>query len=98
MARRAVRGAQKPLKLAVGTEGWSAPTVAGAPVPPNRGMAGRGSYRIGLARAGQLCPSKRLVTEPSLKTSLIALASSGAMDSTVSLSNRFSCATGKVLV
>src|ERR1700753_3851828 len=45
-----------------------------------------------------LSASNRLVTEPSLNTSLIARASSGAIDSTVSLSNRFSCGTGSVLV
>src|SRR4051812_46792511 len=38
-------------------------------------------------RQVQLAPSKRLVTEPSSKTSLIARARSGAMESTVSLSN-----------
>jgi hypothetical protein len=38
-----------------------------------------------LRREGQLWPSKRLVTEPSLNTSLIARAFSGAMDSTVSV-------------
>ncbi len=48
--------------------------------------------------AAQLWPSNRLVTEPSLNTSLIARPRSGAMDSTVSLSNRFSCGTGSVFV
>ena len=38
----------------------------------------------------QVWPSNRLVTDPSLNSSLIARASSGAMDRTVSLSNRFS--------
>src|SRR5579872_2575011 len=49
-------------------------------------------------REPQVCPSNRLVTEPSLNTSLIARPSSGAIESTVSLSNRFSCGTGSVLV
>jgi hypothetical protein len=46
----------------------------------------------GMTVAGepQVWPSNRLVTEPSLNTSLIARASSGAIESTVSLSNRFS--------
>jgi hypothetical protein len=38
----------------------------------------------------QLWPSKRLVTEPSLNTSVIARAIKGAMESTVSLSSRCS--------
>src|SRR6266536_6305963 len=49
-------------------------------------------------RSGQLWPSKRLVTEPSLNTSVIARAISGAIDKTVSLSIRLSCAIGSVLV
>src|SRR4051794_7312205 len=43
-------------------------------------------------------PSKRLVTEPSSKTSLMARARSGAIDRTVSLSNWRSGSIGSVLV
>jgi len=56
-------------------------TVSGHPCAP--------AHRVILALP-QLWPSNRLVTEPSLYTSLIARASSGAIDSTVSLSNCFS--------
>src|SRR5260370_22331767 len=45
----------------------------------------------------QLWPSNRLVTDPSLNTSLIARAISGAIDRTVSFSNRFSLVIGSVL-
>ena len=48
--------------------------------------------------AAQLRPSNRLVTEPSSKTSLIAWPSSGAIESTVSLSNSCSGRIGSVLV
>ena len=48
--------------------------------------------------AGQVRPSNRLVTEPSLKTSWMARPMSGAIDSTVSLSKRFSAGMGRVLV
>ena len=47
---------------------------------------------------GQVRPSNRLVTDPSLKTSWMARAMSGAIDSTVSLSKRFSAGMGSVLV
>src|SRR5215469_5383738 len=56
-----------------------------------------GSARSAAVGGRQLCPSNRLVTDPSLKTSLIARASSGAIESTVSLSNRFSFVIGIVL-
>ena len=46
----------------------------------------------------QVRPSNRLVTEPSLKTSWMARPMSGAIDSTVSLSKRFSAGMGSVLV
>src|SRR5690606_4959638 len=50
------------------------------------------------ARTAQVSPSNRLVTEPLLNTSWIARAIVGAIDSTVSLSNRFSSGIGRVLV
>src|SRR5579875_2980115 len=62
------------------------------------GDDGLGSTEDGGGPPAQLWPSNRLVTEPSLNTSLIARASSGAIDSTVSLSKRFSCGIGSVLV
>ena len=46
----------------------------------------------------QLWPSNKLVTDPSLKTSLMARAINGAIDRTVSLSNRLSFEIGRVLV
>src|SRR5678816_2885857 len=48
--------------------------------------------------AGQACPSNRLVTEPSSKTSRTARASRLAIGSTVSLSKRRSSGIGKVSV
>ncbi len=103
---RHVTGHSQGLQLTAGTVEWAVPARRTTPVPPNRGMAGRGlrpwsrvwatpgpgaaSAEQGRISSGQLWPSNRLVTEPSLKTSLIARARSGAMDSTVSLSNFFS--------
>src|SRR5215471_7220732 len=97
-----------------GAVDWTAPARRMTPVPPNRGMAGRGrgSWPRERGTLGQgshprpgpshqrykLCPSNRLVTDPSVNTSWMACASSFAMDRTVSLSNFFSCATGSVLV
>src|ERR1700691_1275357 len=71
---------------AVRALGWGGQGTALGPGPP------------GASPVVQLWPSNRLVTEPSLNTSLIARASSGAIDSTVSLSNCFSCGTGSVFV
>src|SRR6201996_5530619 len=73
------------------------------------GRAGGGGRRGGGRRVSggsarrppcpdQLSPPNRLVTEPSLNTSLMARATSGAIDSTVSLSNRRSAGIGSVLV
>ena len=62
----------------------------GGATPRNRRRAGQ--------PANQVWPSNRLVTDPSLKTSWMARAMSGAIDSTVSLSNRFSGGMGSVLV
>ncbi len=52
----------------------------------------------GEAPVCQALPSKRLVTEPSSKTSLIAIETSGAMERTSSLSKRRSSGIGRVLV
>jgi len=62
-----------------------------------RGSDPRNRRRAGQP-ANQVWPSNRLVTDPSLKTSWMARAMSGAIDSTVSLSNRFSGGMGRVLV
>ena len=61
----------------------------------------RGRNCVGEAASrclAQVRPSNRLVTDPSLKTSWMARAMSGAIDSTVSLSKRFSGGMGSVLV
>jgi hypothetical protein len=63
----------------------TAPSPRQAPWPRERPLA-------------QVRPSNRLVTDPSLKTSWMARAMSGAIDSTVSLSKRFSGVMGSVLV
>src|SRR5690606_30579838 len=47
---------------------------------------------------GQLRPPNRVVTDPSSKTSRMARASSGAIESTVILSSCFSGGSGRVLV
>lgn len=54
--------------------------------------------RAQYVRSRYAAPSNMLVTEPSSKTSWMALASSGAIGSTVSLSKRFSGPTGRVSV
>src|SRR5436190_7034084 len=73
----------------VGGTGLAARTAREPPRgrrPRATGGAGTTVSGAGGQAAAQLWPSNRLVTEPSLNTSLIARASSGAMDSTVSLS------------
>src|ERR1700685_4416771 len=80
--------------------------TAGGRWPPfevgGRGQRSPPAHRVAFGQpAGgtdQLWPSNRLVTDPSLNTSLIARAISGAIESTVSLSNFFSSGTGSVLV
>ena len=68
----------------------------GAPVSR---LTGRNCAREAASRSlAQVRPSNRLVTDPSLKTSWMARAMSGAIDSTVSLSKRFSGGMGSVLV
>src|SRR5690606_27580573 len=64
--------------------------------PPALGSRGRDASP--LAPDAQLRPPKRVVTEPSSKTSRIARANSGAIDRTVSLSSCFSGGSGRVLV
>ena len=63
----------------------------------HRGVWGTGPQAASRCLA-QVRPSNRLVTDPSLKTSWMARAMSGAIDSTVSLSKRFSGGMGSVLV
>src|SRR3954467_15963679 len=62
------------------------------------GVVLRSRYQAQDQAQDQALPSKRLVTEPSSKISRIARAMSGAIDSTVSLSNRLSSSSGSVLV
>ena len=57
-----------------------------------------GGSVCGVSHLVYAAPSNMLVTEPSSNTSLIAFAKSGAIDSTVSLSKRFSGETGRVSV
>src|ERR1700744_2971993 len=71
-------------------------------IPRHGGRLRRGRHprrgSQGPAGGRQLSPPNKLVTEPSLNTSLMARAISGAMESTVSLSNRRSGGIGSVLV
>ena len=71
----------------------------GVPRRGNRSESSRPDRRTRQPRReahGSACPSNRLVTEPSSKTSRIARAISGAIDSTVSLSKRRSSGIGSV--
>ena len=73
-------------------------TAAAATGPTSR-PTGRARPARALGRSpAQAWPSKRLVTEPSSKTSLIARAMSGAIESTVELVEPRSSAIGRVLV
>ena len=69
--------------------------ISARPGPRVCPLAGR---PVALGCPVQVRPSNRLVTEPSLKTSWMARPMSGAIDSTVSLSKRFSAGMGSVLV
>ena len=76
-----------------------------SPPPTALPVSGSGTAPVAQVRPpgqvrplAQVRPSNRLVTEPSLKTSWMARAMSGAIDSTVSLSKRFSGGMGSVLV
>ena len=82
---------------AAGLTGGLGGTVPKALLCP--GSTGRNCACEAASRClAQVRPSNMLVTDPSLKTSLMARAMSGAIDSTVSLSKRFSGGMGSVLV